>query len=231
MWRAMRTTTKVGLMLTALLLTTLALVGASAAAESETAAAAAETAPADPWKDPAYRAKVREHNARAVFNQTQTRVWHYRVEGAPRLPGLHRKLPMSHDLKTEVKRTKLWYSNRIKAKARYLAWDRMWEARDRSMWKAVEAAAVEYGVSAAWLHACVSTEGGHNGWVMNHGGSGAGGWFQFMESTFYGYVDDARRTNRFPKKYAKWTSRVGQAYTAAYMFKIGQSGQWTGAGC
>lgn len=231
MWRAKRTT-KVSVLLTTLLLSALTIVGVSAAAESQTSetAASAEVV-SDPWTDPAYQTKVRDQNARATFNQSQARAWHYRVEGAPRLPGLHRKLPMSHDLKTEVNRTKLWRGNRAKAKARYVAWNARWERLNRNMWQAIEAAAKEYGVSASWLHACASSEGGHNGWVMNHGGSGAGGWFQFMSGTFYGYVGKARYVNRFPAKYAYWQSRVGQAYTAAYMFKIGQSGQWTGAGC
>lgn len=231
MWRATSKTTKVGILLTTLLLSALTIVGVSAAAESETMTTPTPEVVESWATSPEYRTKVKTTYDRAVYNQTQARAWHYRVDGAPRLPGLHRKLPMSQDLQMEQNRLKVWTGNRVKAKTRYVAWNAKWERLNRNMWQAVEAAAKEYGVSASWLHACVSTEGGHGGWVMNHGGSGAGGWFQFMRPTFYGYVQRARSVNRFPAKYAYWESRVGQAYTAAYMFKIGQSGQWTGAGC
>ena len=170
-------------------------------------------------------------HARATYNQKVTRYWYYKVPGSVRRASLHKKLPMSRSLRTEQKRVLVWAKNRHQAKRRYDAWLNSWERLNGSMWRAVEAASKEYGVSASWLHACVSSEGGHGGWVMNHGGSGAGGWAQFMESTFYGYVGSARAGNRFPAKYAVWTSRVGQAYTMAYMFKIGESNQWTGAGC
>lgn len=50
---------------------------------------------------------------------------------------------------------------------------------------------------------------------------------QFMESTLNGNVKNVA----IPRQYKRWHSKVGQAYTAAYMFHIGQSGQWAGKGC
>ena len=52
---------------------------------------------------------------------------------------------------------------------------------------------------------------------------------QFMESTYYGYSGTA--TRGLPAKYNNWYSMLGQAYTAAYMFRLGEHDQWTGAGC
>jgi hypothetical protein len=94
-----------------------------------------------------------------------------------------------------------------------------------------------FNVSFSWLHGCAHAEGGHGRWVPNSSGSGAGGWMQFMSGTFYGNVDSAfyaanrRLAHNIPAQYKSWYSRLGQAVTAAYMFRIGQSGQWTGAAC
>ena len=103
---------------------------------------------------------------------------------------------------------------------------------------ALKLASRYYGVSYSWLHACAYSEGHIEGrrkpggpidpFIMNRQGSGAGGWMQFMESTFYGNLEGAKP---IPRKYRKWTSKLGQAYVAAYMFKHGQSGQWAGSGC
>lgn len=101
-------------------------------------------------------------------------------------------------------------------------------------------------VSASWLLACARSEGGlgpqsYN--RMNTAGSGAGGNWQFMSGTFYGYVRSALRaagvTKYIKKRYGTkknpsgliWLNSEQQAYTAAYMFSIGQSRQWTGPGC
>lgn len=158
----------------------------------------------------------------------------------------HRTLsPVTNSLTTEIGRANNWkavaksermayvkYAKEEKAKAIRLA------AANRDFHLALKLASKHYNVSYSWLHACAHSEGHIDGrrpgynqkdpFIMNHQGSGAGGWMQFMESTFYGNIHGA---NPIPLKYRKWNNRVGQAYVAAYMFKIGQSRQWAGAGC
>lgn len=83
-----------------------------------------------------------------------------------------------------------------------------------------------------------SLEGGHGGWVENRQGSGANGWFQFKEGTYYGrsgeaFRDAAARGYFIPAKYNSWYSVLGQNVTAAYMFHIGLecSGEGWAASC
>lgn len=93
--------------------------------------------------------------------------------------------------------------------------------------------------TGSWLLACSSTgsEGGWGRWVPNTGGSGAGGWMQFMSGTFYSYAPRAfaeaqARGVTIPRSLLSWYSTVGQAVTAAYMRSHGlDSGQWSGYRC
>jgi hypothetical protein len=107
---------------------------------------------------------------------------------------------------------------------------------DQDFERALRLASNVYGVSYSWLHSCAGSEGGFRGWIPNHSGSGAGGWMQFLAGTFYANVDGALTYAR-PRvrvslgAYRSWYSRVGQAFTAAHMFRSGESSQWTGAGC
>lgn len=95
-----------------------------------------------------------------------------------------------------------------------------------------------------WVWSCSGSEGGHGIWVWNGGapynspshGSGAGGWMQFLDSTFWNNVDAAftaarERGFNLPASTKSYTSALGQAVTAAYMDMRGWSGQWYGAGC
>lgn len=88
-----------------------------------------------------------------------------------------------------------------------------------------------------WLLSCSSSEGGHGEFVMNRGGSGAGGWMQFMSGTFYGNVASAfaeavEHGVNLPVRLAKWDNPLAQAVTAAWMRYHGHDrGQWTGASC
>ena len=80
-----------------------------------------------------------------------------------------------------------------------------------------------------WLLFISDREGGWGPFVMNHQGSGAGGWLQFMSSTFYAYVDDARadvarRGFKVPAGIWSWTNPMGQALTGAYMRYTGRDG-------
>ena len=158
----------------------------------------------------------------------------------------HDSLPLTQSLDYEKYRTKVWKKKAKRLHAAYKkqqAIARMWRVRNGNFHLALRAATQRYHVSYSWLHACAHSEGHIHGyrWVnnkpqkwrgidpfeMNHGGSDAGGWMQYMPGTLTSNV----RNVKIPTVYKKWRSRVGQAYTAAYMFKIGQSRQWTGSGC
>ena len=80
-----------------------------------------------------------------------------------------------------------------------------------------------------WLLYISHREGGYGPFVMNHQGSGAGGWMQFMASTFYAYSDDARRAVQARGFFVEpsvwsWTHPLGQALTAGYMRYTGRDG-------
>lgn len=86
-----------------------------------------------------------------------------------------------------------------------------------------------YPGTADWLLYISRREGGHGGFVMNHQGSGAGGWMQFMSGTYYGYSDDAfadlaRRGFIVDRRTNSWYHPLGQAITAAYMRYTGRDG-------
>jgi hypothetical protein len=86
-----------------------------------------------------------------------------------------------------------------------------------------------YPGTSGWLLYISDREGGHGGFVMNHQGSGAGGWMQFMSSTYYAYNDaafaDARRRGFVvPQSANSWTHPLGQAITAGYMRYTGRDG-------
>jgi hypothetical protein len=140
-------------------------------------------------------------------------------------------------------------------------WISLWTSRDHDLRASEHVAAVTFGVSESWLRSCRSSEGGSTaretlrwslrravyglGW--NTTGSNAFGPWQFMLDTkpagsprewgtFRRYVGpafaEARRHRVFvPSRFKTPDSYVGQAMTAAFMFSIGQAGQWTGAGC
>lgn len=118
-----------------------------------------------------------------------------------------------------------------------------WNKENRSFTSALKHAAKRFHVSYNRLLNCALSEGlsrpgepwKWNGGKVWHSGdsdipptgsSGAGGWGQFMKSTLYGNMPKV-----VPHRFRDWHSKVGQAYTMAYMFSIGQNTQWTGAGC
>lgn len=84
----------------------------------------------------------------------------------------------------------------------------------------------------AWLLSCSSAEGGHGQFVMNYQGSGAGGWLQYMESTFnYHYsaaLELARREHKpLPPPGLGWTSPLAQAFAGGWGFHFNRSA-WMG---
>ena len=86
-----------------------------------------------------------------------------------------------------------------------------------------------YPGTSEWLKYISHREGGWGGFVMNHQGSGAGGWMQFMASTYYAYddrafADVARRGFIVNPAADAWTNPLGQAITAGYMRYVGLDG-------
>lgn len=74
-----------------------------------------------------------------------------------------------------------------------------------------------FGVSPSWLLGVARCESTFNTRAYN--ASGATGLFQFMPSTFYAYAPRAGAGSDI-------YSAEDQSRTAAYMFSIGQAGQW-----
>jgi hypothetical protein len=86
-----------------------------------------------------------------------------------------------------------------------------------------------YPGTEAWLRFISHREGGWGGFVMNHQGSGAGGWVQFMSSTYYAYsgaafADAKRRGFIVDRSWNAWTHPLGQAITAGFMRFTGRDG-------
>lgn len=89
-------------------------------------------------------------------------------------------------------------------------------------------AAIAYGQSWTHLRSCALSEGYRNGeryhgynYRPNTTGSGAYGAFQFMPSTFRGTPFGHLNISRIDV----------QAFAAAWMFRQGRIGEWTGSGC
>lgn len=101
---------------------------------------------------------------------------------------------------------------------------------------AVSEAQRPYPNTDGWLLACSSQEGGHGRWVPNSQGSGAGGWLQFMSSTFWRMFSAARadvtsRGYKVPASAASWYSPLGQALAGGWAATHGATHEWSGASC
>lgn len=93
-----------------------------------------------------------------------------------------------------------------------------------------------YPGSSEWLISCSASEGGHGPWVSNRQGSGAGGWMQFLDGTFWrmysaARVDATARGFRVPASAAAWDSPIGQALAGGWGWTNGRRGEWMGSGC
>ena len=82
-----------------------------------------------------------------------------------------------------------------------------------------------------WLLSCSEHEGGHSEWRWNYQGSGAGGWMQFMESTYDSYDGDAladvtARGFSYAAEDVGYRTPLGQALVAAWMRTHGLSSHW-----
>ena len=86
-----------------------------------------------------------------------------------------------------------------------------------------------YPGTSGWLLFISHREGGWGGFVMNHQGSGCGGWLQYASSTYWAYSNDAfadarRRGFIVNDSWNQWTQPMGQALTGAYMRYTGRDG-------
>lgn len=131
----------------------------------------------------------------------------------------------------------LWSARRQHARHHAHQLARQWHSMNRDFQTAVYVLAHQLHLTEApWVISCARSEGGLGAWVPNRGGSGAGGWMQFLHGTYYNNSGAAWRFAQqrgvlVPRRYDSWYSPVGQALTALYMFHTEGSGQWYGAGC
>lgn len=156
----------------------------------------------------------------ATFYQQETWRWQKR-SGQPRT-----RASASHSRSCAYARwvRDLWWQRKVDARRAHftIPTTRTWTI-------AVRLTQRVYPGTASWLLYISHREGGWGQFVMNHQGSGAGGWMQFMSSTFYGYVDDARtettrRGFHVNDSIWRWTHPLGQALTAGYMRYTGRDG-------
>lgn len=111
-----------------------------------------------------------------------------------------------------------------------------WRLLDSDIHPAIAYSAKTWGVSYSWLHNCAHSEGGHGRFVDTPGDGD--GWFQFLPGTWQWMSNAAWKAGHSlgphktpPTKYKQVTSRLGQAWTAAWAFKKGLSYHWYGSGC
>jgi hypothetical protein len=133
---------------------------------------------------------------------------------------------------------KVWRQKARDARLSYAEWrESRWRIREQRTWQAaVEHVQRAYPDTAAWLLSCSASEGSHGLWVPNRQGSGAGGWLQFMESTFWRMWAAARedvlaRGFTVEGRMASWYSRTGQALAGAWGVTHGRRHEWSGSGC
>lgn len=137
----------------------------------------------------------------------------------------------------------VWVGRALRARRATEAW--VIEQRtlhEQHTWvAAIREAQKAYPGTEWWLRSCSSTEGAgrnlsQNAWVPNRQGSGAGGWLQFMESTFwrmYGAAEaDVERRGFYLAESARsWYSRLGQALAGGWAILNGRRHEWSGSGC
>lgn len=139
-----------------------------------------------------------------------------------------------------------WQGRALQERERYLVWKAEQARRTLRDFKtgtgvsaylrAVEEVQRPYPGTRSWLLSCAADEGGYGRWVPNSQGSGAGGWLQFMESTFWRMFGAAKpdvesRGFIVPRSAASWYSPLGQALAGAWGVSNGRAHEWSGAGC
>jgi hypothetical protein len=208
---------------------TLALIGAaigsgSAGEARATPAAAPERCPHDRQGVAFYRARYAEHRAvREIETEYPAGRKPRNCADADYLAGLWPERALAARLATEA-----WLLDQ-----RTLDEQTSWQA-------AIDEVQAAWPDTDDWLRSCSSTEGagasGEAPWVPNREGSGAGGWLQFMESTFWrmftaGKADAEARGYIVPREAASWYSRIGQAIAGAWGVSNGRRVEWSGSGC
>lgn len=145
-------------------------------------------------------------------------------------------------------RVELWKSRASEARQAYFEWREEQRRRTlidykvvpgNSAWlRAIEQAQKPYPGTRDWLRSCSAprSEGGWGRWVPNTQGSGAGGWLQFMEGTFWRMFGAALPEVQamgyiVPRSAASWYSPLGQALAGAWAVKNGATHEWSGSGC
>lgn len=210
-----------------------------------TARSEAGTEPPDVQQPSASVELVAVQFEKTLYHQKRADLWTHRLGRHD--DRAHKTLIPNLNLQFETKRTALWKVRADKAQA-------LWEAERREkllfargnkdFHVALRLAVKQWGGSYSHLHACAHSEGHIDGYryeggrplrylgidpfIMNRGGSGAGGWAQFMESTYNVYPQGR---SMLPRQYRQWNDKLGQAFTMAYVFRVDGTSQWTGAGC
>jgi hypothetical protein len=169
----------------------------------------------------------------------------------------HRATTWNYQDRAGVRRTPTRYVERHTRSVPFLRWiNHLWWKRQSLAWRklstgglpwttdwqtAVNIVQRDWPGTASWMLSCSGAEGGHGIWVWNGGapysspnhGSGAGGWMQYMEGTFWGQFRPALALARAehlalpPPQAASWTSALGQAFAAGWGYTHGRSA-WAG---
>lgn len=119
---------------------------------------------------------------------------------------------------------------------RHVIADIRYPASKNAWLRSVEEVQKVYPGTKSWLLSCSADEGGWGRWFPNSIGSGAGGWLQFMESTFWrmftaAKADAGSRGFVVPASAASWYSPIGQALAGGWGVTHGRSHEWSGSGC
>lgn len=196
-------------------------------------------------------AKEPKAKSRANFCPDHRRALaHYRIEHSKwlALRGVGKKittdeLRQPHGCAHTLWLAKLWKQRAVKAERAYKRWVAHFVIADirarpgGNAWlRSVEEVQKVYPRTRSWLLSCSDDEGGWGRWVPNTQGSGAGGWLQFMESTFWrmftaAKADAEHKKFIVPVSAASWYSPIGQALAGAWGVTHGRAHEWSGSGC
>jgi len=151
------------------------------------------------------------------------------MRGVPKTKASKEKIPASACAYLRYV-SELWQKRAEKARLTHEHWARWHVIPATSDWvTAVSLVQRIYPGTKDWLLYISRREGGYGGFVMNHQGSGAGGWMQFMSSTYWAYSNAAYANARdkgfvVSQSTNSWSHPLGQALTAGYMRYTGRDG-------
>lgn len=199
--------------------------------------------PAKPYSKMTLDEKERAQERALAHHQGAWRWWHKRLR-APQAFSATSVVTRQRCRGVLLTPTACWHleaavwTKRELAKTR-AAIERLWNPRDYA--SAVRLVERFYGPQP-FLWSCPKSEGGFGPWVPNRHGSGAGGWLQFMEGTFWsvmrpagphpGAIERARAKGmKVPEAARSWYSPLGQALAGVEMLIRGRRGEWEGGTC